>query len=103
MLYRSAERELEIHQMKHEFRLGEYGKSADPQLLLAENVARIYMAVHQSWTQLVPNPEKVKEAAIVPAATPTRGKRGEEARGATVRPARSAEPEENRADQNRVA
>ena len=68
-LYRSAQRELEDHEVKRKFLIGDYQGTPDPDKLLAANVAAIALNVHNQWVPMVPNPDHLKahpEQAIPP-------------------------------------
>jgi hypothetical protein len=62
-LYRTTQRELEDRQVRYRYLVGEFRDVADPDKLLAENVADIALAAHQQWALLVPTPERIKALA----------------------------------------
>ncbi|MGO8151460.1 DUF4231 domain-containing protein [Rhizobium leguminosarum] len=56
-IYRRAQRELEREKSHFDFKLGEYGVTTDPEILLAERVSDIVFKVHERWEGLVPEVE----------------------------------------------
>jgi hypothetical protein len=59
-LYRGAQRELEDHEVKRKFLIGEYETARDPDRLLAESVAAIALAAHYSWLPVVPSTDDLE-------------------------------------------
>jgi hypothetical protein len=59
-LYRGAQRELEDHETKRKYLIGEYEAAKDPDKLLAEKVAAIVLNVHYQWLPIVPSPDNLK-------------------------------------------
>jgi hypothetical protein len=59
-LYRSAQRELEDHKTRHNYRIGAYAIASDPDLLLAERVADVAINVHHQWLPMVPSMDQTK-------------------------------------------
>jgi len=45
-LYRAAHKELEVHYTRFHFRIGEYASADDPDRMLAEQVAKLMLALH---------------------------------------------------------
>lgn len=62
-LYRTAQRELEVHLTKFEYKIDEYKnkRNSDPNKILVKHVADIALDVHYKWLPIVPNPEDFKE------------------------------------------
>lgn len=60
-IYRSAQRYIENHQVKHKFEIDEYGRSKDKDRLLAKNVATIALTAHELWVPLIPSPEGLEQ------------------------------------------
>jgi hypothetical protein len=75
-IYRSAQRYIESHQVKHRFKVGEYRDTEDRDGLLAANVAKLALAAHELWVPLVPSPEgleRIATASQSPVGTPDAG------------------------------
>lgn len=62
-IYRSAQRYIESHQVKHRFGVEEYSRTKDKDALLAANVVKIALAAHELWVPLVPSPEGLERIA----------------------------------------
>lgn len=60
-IYRRAQRELEREKTAYDFKLDDYGSSADPDKLLAARVSAIAFKAHQLWEGLVPDPDALTE------------------------------------------
>ena len=60
-IYRSAQRYIESHQVKHKFAIDEYGRASDKDRLLAKNVAAIALTAHELWVPLIPSPEGLEQ------------------------------------------
>ena len=56
-LYRTAQRKLEDHRTRFQFRLHPYDVAEEPERVLAKWVAEIAFDVHEQWVPLVPAPE----------------------------------------------
>ncbi|HYY57761.1 MAG TPA: DUF4231 domain-containing protein [Pyrinomonadaceae bacterium] len=59
-LYRTAQRELEVHKMRHRYLMDEYETATNPDKLLARNVAVVVHNTHQQWVPVVPSPDNLK-------------------------------------------
>lgn len=56
-MYRGAQRLIEDHVTKYNFKVGEYKTVEDTDSLLAEKVAEIALNAHNEWTSVIPSPE----------------------------------------------
>lgn len=64
-LYRTAQRELENHAVKHQHCIEEYKSSNEPDKLLVESIAKLSLNTHKKWVPTVPNPESLpKEKSL---------------------------------------
>jgi hypothetical protein len=61
-IYRNAQRQIEDHITRYNYKIGEYHLSATPDALLAERVAHIAISAHNEWTEILPN----SNTSIVP-------------------------------------
>jgi hypothetical protein len=76
-LYRGAERELEYHLQRYQFRAGEFANAENPERLLAERVTELVAQTHEGWTGLVPHvqfkapgPDQSTPHSQTPSSTP---------------------------------
>jgi hypothetical protein len=60
-VYRSAQRYIENHQVKHRFDVDEYERATDKDRVLARSVAAIALSAHELWVPLVPSPEGLEQ------------------------------------------
>jgi len=56
-LYRTAQRYLEVQEIKHDFGIDEYEEEEDRDKHLTKEVAAVIMRTHEQWVPAVPNPE----------------------------------------------
>ncbi len=56
-MYRGAQRLIEDHITKYNFKVGDYKTLSDTDSLLAEKVAEIALNTHNEWTSVIPSPE----------------------------------------------
>lgn len=56
-MYRGAQRLIEDHITKYNFKVGDYKNPAEADSLLAEKVAEIALNAHNEWTSVIPSPE----------------------------------------------
>lgn len=56
-LYRTAQRYLEVQELKHDFGLDQYEQAEERDKQLASEVAGVIMRTHEQWVPIVPSPE----------------------------------------------
>jgi hypothetical protein len=59
-LYRTAQRELEVQALKHQYRIDEYEQANEPDKVLAKNVAAVVLNTHRQWVPIVPSPDQLQ-------------------------------------------
>lgn len=58
-LYRTAQRELECHEIRYSYHIEEYEEPGNPEKTLAKNVASIILNTHRQWIPMVPAPDSL--------------------------------------------